>query len=260
MSRKHAPPFKQRQILVPHTGPKREPKQITVQVAVPSTGLWFADFGTSLCNMLAAWALFRFEDYDRQLALTMNVKGSILTKSRRLACEEAARHEADYLLFIDSDQTFPRKTLHKLLSHHVDCVACNIATKTIPAQPTARNKHESGDPKKWVTVYTDAESTGLEKVDRIGAGVMLLSRKAYEALKPGSFDMFWREDVQADQGEDWSMCEALTAAGISIYIDHDLSKEVGHVGFFTYTHDVVGEVVSVRDPEPQQAEQAQAVG
>ena len=37
-----------------------------------------------------------------------------------------------------------------------------------------------------------------------------------------------------DIGEDIMFCRALRAAGHQIFIDHDVSKEVGHVGTYTY--------------------------
>lgn len=228
-------------------------KKLKVLVAVPSHGSWEADFGMSLANMLAAASMKKIGNYRDQEIQVMNIKGSILPKSRRLAVEEAMKLDADYLLFIDSDQTFPRTLLHGLIKHQVDCVAANIATKQIPATPTARRKDPYGDPTKWITVYTDENSRGLERVDRIGAGIMLLSRKAYSVLKPGSFNMYWREDVQTEQGEDWSMCDVLEKAGIEIYIDHALSNLVGHVGRFTYTMEVVGEVRDVRHSESRAA-------
>jgi hypothetical protein len=240
-------------------------KTLRVLVVIPSTGLWFADFGTSLVNMMSAFAMFRVGNFKQQIAQLANYKGSILSKSRYLAVEEAKKGEFDYLLFIDSDQTFPRKTLHKLIACNQDVVAANIATKQIPASPTARNKgpRYEQDKTDWTPVYTDEESSGLERVDRVGAGIVMFSKKVLHALKPSDWDMRWREDVKAVQGEDWSMMEALEREGFKVYIDHDLSQLVGHVGFYTFTHRDVGEVrpniqqpqgeLDVRDSEPRAA-------
>lgn len=231
-------------------------KTLKIMVVIPSTGLWMADFGTSLCNMLTAFSLFRVGEYKQQIALTMNVKGSILPKSRWLAVRDARKEEVDYLLFIDSDQTFPRKALHLMLSRNKDVLAANIATKQIPAQPTARMRDEK-HPTGWRPVYTDwPQGPVLEKVDRIGCGMMLLSKKALDSIHPSHFDMKWIPEVDEIQGEDWSLCTALEKSGIEIWIDHELSNSVGHVGFYTYTHDDVGEFSSVRDPEPRSAEKA----
>jgi len=219
-------------------------KELNVYVAVPSQGMWVADFGTSLCNMLTTCGSHRIENYKTQKIHTMSSKGSVLPKLRWNVVEECQKKEADYLLFVDSDQTFPRSTLHRLIKHGKDCVGANIATKTIPTQPTARiiTKEEPifGSP-----VYTDPESKGLQKVWRVGTGLVLLSKKAINTIKPEDFDMYWREDVKLHQGEDWTMFAALEKAGIDVWVDHDLSKEVGHVGLFEFTHEYTGEVKHV---------------
>ena len=41
-------------------------------------------------------------------------------------------------------------------------------------------------------------------------------------------------DAGVDIGEDRMFCRALRAAGHEILIDHDLSKEIGHIGQYTY--------------------------
>jgi hypothetical protein len=215
-------------------------KTLQVVVAVPSQGVWTAAFGRDLVQLAVAVSTHKIGEYKQQIISFFYVQGSILTKSRREAVLEARKLEADYLLFIDSDQTFPRTILHSSIARDVDVLAANVATKQIPAQPTARNKGATS--KDWITVYTDPSSTGLEKVDRIGTGVFMISKKVIDALPNDAFDMRYREDVDAVQGEDWSMCEAIEKLGFPIYIDHDLSKKIGHVGYFTYTHEVVGEL------------------
>lgn len=210
-----------------------------------------ADFGNSLANLMAAVSLFRVEDYKQQIFVFSNMKGSILSKSRFLLVEEAKKFDADYLFFIDSDQTFPRKTFHVLMRHDLDVVGANVATKTLPAQPTARNKGPSfaQNPQDWSLVYTDENSKGVEKVDRLGCGVLLLSKNAYKSLEPQDWNTYWRGDVEAFQGEDWTMMDALEAKGFDVYVDHDVSQEVGHVGFFTFKHEHVGETIGITEEE-----------
>lgn len=231
---------------------------LKVLVGVPSTGLWFADFGTSLSYLMAYVTRERIEAYKDQQITMSNMKGSILSKSRFLLVEEAKAVNADYLLFIDSDQTFPRAALHKLISRNLDCIGANVATKQLPAQPTARNKgpRYEEDKTDWTVVYTDEGMENVEKVDRLGCGVLMLSKAAYSKLEPKDWNTYWREDVQAFQGEDWSMMDALEAKGVEVYVDHALSQHVGHVGFYTFTHADVGEVLSPEEYKRLQEKKA----
>ena len=95
-------------------GPLDKFKQIRVLIGIPSQGVWYADFGVSLCNMITACNHFRIGEFKSQEILTTSIRGSVLSKSRRLVVEEAKNREVDYLLWVDTDQTFPRKTLHLL--------------------------------------------------------------------------------------------------------------------------------------------------
>lgn len=219
-------------------------KRIDILISIPSQGMWVEEFGMSLTMMMVASCQHRIEGYKQQMVHVNSVKGSVLPKSRYIAVKEALDRDMDYLLFIDSDQSFPKHTLHKLLAAKKDVVACNIAVKRVPSSPTARMNN--GTPHGEL-VYTDLDSTGLQKVWRVGTGIMLISRKAMLALTPDSFDMRWREDVQHHQGEDWWMCSKWQDTGIEVWIDHDLSKQVGHWGLFNYTHDIVGEVVQLQE-------------
>jgi hypothetical protein len=81
------------------------------------------------------------------------------------------------------------------------------------------------------------DSTGLEEVESIGMGVMLISRKVFEKLSEPWFETPWRTDKRGYIGEDVFFCRKATAAGFKIYIDHDVSKEIGHIGTFEFKHD-----------------------
>jgi hypothetical protein len=230
-------------------------KHIKVLVGIPHTQMIHVDFAISLMNLLLACEKYRIQDYKDQTVTTMWSGGSMLPKQRWEITKEAVRVGADYLLFIDSDHKFPRKLLHALIEHGKDVVAVNCVTKNIPASTTARLKptpqHPSGVP-----VFSDPEKTGLEQVWRVGTGVMLLNCRVFQKIGTRVWDMFFNEAAGAYQGEDWTLCTKLEEAGIPIYVDHDLSREVTHIGHYHFTHDVVGEVKYVADPEPSPTGQA----
>lgn len=216
-------------------------KSLTVLLATPSTGIWTEEYGKSLSNLTLAFNTHRVGSYRSQSLHVMSIKGSILPNMRLSALERAKELDADYLLFVDSDQSFPRSTAHKLIARNLDVVGCNIATKTIPTMPTASKKAET--PSGWGPVFTDEDSRGVERVDRIGCGILLLSRKVIRALPPDCFEMVYIPAAKKYQGEDWKMCAEIEKLGFEIHIDHDLSKEIGHHGTFNFTHEYNGEVI-----------------
>lgn len=216
---------------------------IKVGICVPSGPEWDADFSLSLVD-LYAHVLTRPMQGVRQIKLMMiNERGSLLPRIRQGLVEKALARECDYILFVDTDQVFPSNLLYRLLRHEKKVVACNIATKSIPANPTARNfnpEYFGGD-----KVYSDDKSPSLEKVWRVGTGVMLIDASVFRKLPKPWFSVRYLEEHDEFVGEDWFFCEQLEKMGTEIYVDHELSKEVFHVGPLRFGHELVGEVVQV---------------
>jgi hypothetical protein len=218
-------------------------KSLSILLAVPSMGSWHEEFGKSLSNLTTYFQNTKIGQFKSQQLHVMSMRGSILPNLRLTALLAAREKNVDYMLWVDSDQSFPRETLHWLIGRQLDVVGANIATKTMPTLPTARRKPVPGEPAFGALVYTDEDSRGVEQVWRIGCGLTLMSRKVIQALPNDCFTMRYKPDVQRYQGEDWEMCEAIERLGFEIYIDHELSKRVGHHGGFNYTHEYNGEVV-----------------
>lgn len=219
------------------------PQHLKVAICVPSGPEWDADFAMCMIN-LCTHILTRPMKGVRQIHFQFfNKRTSLLPKSRQGLLEDAIASGCDYALFIDSDQTFPSNLLYQLLSHDKSVVACNIATKSMPANPTARQFDE-----KWPgghLVYSDPDKHGLEQVWRVGTGVMLLRLATVAAMPKPWFSVTYNSENGEFVGEDWYFCEQLEKAKVKIYVDHDMSRTIGHRGSFTYSHAMVGKVVQI---------------
>lgn len=216
-----------------------------VIIAVPSLGQWAAPFGVALVNLMSTFTSRGIPGYSSISARVLHVQSSILPKNRFDAVQRAREFKATHLMFLDSDQTFPPDTIHRLASHHKLVVGANSVTKSIPAHPVCRVKSEEPH---GAFLYTDPDSTGLVPCWRLATGVLLINMSVFDKIGDGVWDMKYLPERNTYQGEDWSFCEACEAAGIPIYIDHDVSKEVGHIGLMNYTHDLVGEIADGVQP------------
>lgn len=212
-------------------------EHLRVLLAIPSGQTWHAQFGIDLVNLVANFPQERTPGFKSQELRVANIRSSVLSKNRLDAVKVAKSAHAHYILFLDTDHTFPKNLVQKLVAHRKLVVAANCVTKQIPANPTARAKSENP---KGAIVYSDPESWGLEEVWRIGTGVMLIHMSVFDKIGMGVWDMKYLPEEDTYQGEDWSFCEACEKAGIPLYIDHAVSKQVGHVGNYEFTHDVVG--------------------
>jgi len=209
--------------------------ELSVLVGIPSTGMWHARFGISLFQLIADFSR-AYDGYDEQRLNICHKVDSILPRSRTQIAQKAVSDGCTHLLFVDSDQVFPHYTLRKLLSWQKSVVACNVAVKRFPSGPTARAKNgtRSGKP-----LFTREGQSGLEQVWRIGTGVMLIEVDVFHRIEQPWFPMKWLKEINDWQGEDWGFCERLDMFGIPIYVDHELSWDIAHVGTMEYTHDLV---------------------
>lgn len=196
-----------------------------IAVCTPARDMVHANFTFCLVNMVAYHTL----NTPDAICLKIN-QGTLIQNQRADLCLEAMREDCTHVLFIDSDMTFPQDMVGRLLSHDKDIIATNCARRRLPTGPTARGLNGE-------LIYSMPDSTGLEEVESIGMGVMLISRKVFEKLSEPWFETPWRTDKRGYIGEDVFFCRKATAAGFKIYIDHDVSKEIGHIGTFEFKHD-----------------------
>lgn len=205
------------------------------KVQISCAGPWSNHFGVCIVDLVLATLNAHAGGVPAVEQLWVNHRmGSILPQLRHQAVRDAQKREATHLLFVDSDQTFPSTTVIQLLSHRLSVVGCNVATKSFPANPTARKK---GSTPTGELVFTSERSPALEKVWRLGFGIMLIELSVFAKLAPPWFGITYRPEVDDYQGEDWYFCERLEEAGIGLYVDHIVSLNVGHVGDHTYTHE-----------------------
>ena len=204
-----------------------------VCLGIPSGATWAAQFATSLWGMTIDSLMQLTPGYSHIDLALQNTRGSTLWTQRSKIMQDAVTRGCTHLLFVDSDQTFPPATLRRLLAHKKPVVAANVAVKQIPAFPTARKRPHNGGPP--APIFTTLESKGLEEVWRVGTGIMLIDLSIVQELPQPWFKVSWGDDDD-QYGEDWWFCSLVEKAGIPIYIDHDLSWEVGHIGPMEYQH------------------------
>lgn len=147
---------------------------------------------------------------------------SDLAANRERIAAAALDDGADWLLWLDSDQTFPRESLQRLLAAGREVVGCNYPFRSHPAGPTAR--FFSGG--RWLPVWTEEEKARqgeIEQVASMGLGVCLVSAAVMRKIERPWF----RYEAA---GEDAYFFAKLSAAAIPVYVDHGLSWEIGHAG------------------------------
>lgn len=211
--------------------PLPEKKKQRLVINVPTHDQVPYSFAFDFANMLGYTVAAVGDKLD---IVTNCVPGTYVHKARQQLIDGAWEMGTNWILWLDSDMRFPKDLVLRLMQHDEDMVGVNYSTRQVPPRYVTIKQVAMDDPnEKGSLCATRKDSTGLEEVDAIGFGAVLM--KAYWLEKmPEDKPWFWFDmDPRNGNhiGEDVWFCRmARQDAGIKIYVDHDLSKEIAHVG------------------------------
>lgn len=162
---------------------------------------------------------------DRQGFEFQYVEGSNLLQNRERLVLQALEGNKTHILFIDDDMGFDPRALPMLASRNKPIVGCNYRRREPPANFIC---HRRG-----IRIPTTADSSGLELVDCIGFGFILIETDIFKRMPPPWFAMEW---VSQDHylTEDVYFIHKAAQFNIPTFVDHDASKLVWHMGNLGY--------------------------
>ena len=205
-----------------------------LHICIPSLDMVCADFMMSVTDMIMHIFQIKLGEEDLTIKIT-NKRGSLLVDSREQLVESALQQGATHILFLDSDMKFPEDALHRLFSRNEPIVAANYVQRCLPTRPNAISMMD-------MPLQTKEDSTGIEQVKSTGFGVILVRAEVFDAMPRPWFDTYWYTNEDTGKrniiGEDVYFCHKANHAGYKTYIDHDLSKEVSHIGTMEYIHEM----------------------
>ena len=163
-------------------------------------------------------------------------ESNILHFARQSACKSLVEQGCEWIFIVDSDMRVPVNTIQGLMEHDLPVVAANCSKRKQPVGPTARRKNAwlHMDDDATEAVFPDPEIKGVEQVETLGFGVVLIKAEVFKKIEWPWFGQPWVEEAQKFLGEDTYFCGRCHEAGIPIYIDHDLSWVVRHTGLYEY--------------------------
>lgn len=206
-----------------------------VSIAYPCHDTVASAFAYDLAALMMYTTAQMPEDWE--IGVNM-VTGTYVHSAREKLLLDLMRMDVDYILWLDADMRFPRDTFFRLLEHDKDVVGCNYSKRTVQSDFVAIEELD-WENRCSTRLETNADSTGLVPVDALGFGCVLMkTHKLYDALPDLNDEpWFWFERHPGQLGiigEDVFFCRILKEAGIDIFVDQDLSKEIRHIGQFEF--------------------------
>jgi hypothetical protein len=203
---------------------------VIVGLSIPVYEHFQPQFGYSLAKLMLWSGVTMVADGLIDILPNM-VEATVVHKARNELTKQALKTHCTHMLWLDSDLKFPENALFRLLNWDKPVVGCNYPHRRFPIRHTAFKIVGKGhDREADVMCRTTDDKSGLEEVEGIGFGMLLMRTNVLDQIERPWFEM--PEGV----GEDICFCRKLTAAGIPIYCDHDLSKELYHFGPIGYNY------------------------
>lgn len=188
---------------------------MSVTIAIPSRDQVHANFMFSFVSMMLA---------TRMPLYVSNIRSSILPVSRSILVERAQDNKSDYILFLDSDMVFPPDTLTRLLAHNKDIVCATYCRREGSTEPM-------GCTAEWQAIHPNA--VGVGEAGRVPMGVMLIRMSVFDKMTKPYFRWAINEGKSEIVGEDVEFCDRARALGYKVWVDMELSRQVGHIGEVT---------------------------
>lgn len=189
-----------------------------IAIVIPSGDMVHTDFAMCLTRLVAASMGTGIQP------VIINPKSSLVQKGRWFGVTEALSHDADKVLFIDSDQTFPANALIRLLSHNKKFVSATCRLRQDKVEYAARS--ENGER------INMSHYTGLRQVTSVGFAFSLIDVELFKKIDEPWFNVIF--DNGQWVSEDESFCHAAVEYGYETWVDADLTKEIGHIGTKNY--------------------------
>ena len=230
----------------------REPgTAIRLKVIIPCFDKVDALFAIDLGNLMALTASMMPPDEGHELGLEMNI-GTYIHQSRTEILQHSIEEGATHVLWLDSDMRFPADAFVRLLQRELPIVGINYSKRRFPPEFVALKKIPWEKDEVGIVLETTDDSEGVEEVDALGFGCVLMEVAALANLPdPKHEPWFWFAKTPQGRtiGEDVYFCKFMLQDKLNqrIFVDHDLSKQCAHIGAFEFRCDHVVRIEEYKD-------------
>jgi hypothetical protein len=200
--------------------------EIKIGIAIPTAGWVRIGFANSLCGMIAKFGAHGIPTVpEAKISMSIHALESSNWITNR---EKLARGAIDagetHLMFLDDDMTFDPRVLEILLGRRQSIVVTNYLIKTEPAKDFVAVGMDGQ------RLATKVESTGIQPILYSGFGVSLIEVEVFKKTAQPWFMPDFNPANGEYTTEDNPFFRRARDAGYTVYLDHDASKLVSHLG------------------------------
>jgi len=212
------------------SGEQETKPHAVVAVCIPAGDQLATYFAYDLARMMAWTSLNCPETIDLKLIIAT---GSLIPRQRETLIDTALKIEGiTHILFLDSDMRFPKNLLPRLLTRDVPAICASYTERSEPFRPVSFADSKDYSKRVW----TRPEDTGTVRIAACGFGLLLLQTDMVRKMKKPRFLVGYLPTGEGTHmGEDIYFFMKMEAMGVPLLLDHDVTKEVRHIGRFEYS-------------------------
>lgn len=145
-----------------------------------------------------------------------------ISHNRNQTVKRFLESDADYLLFLDGDIVPPQRVLD-LMKYDFDVIgALCFAYKGTSINPLVLKRFRQKNGKIAYRTYNFKDPHGVQEVDAIGTGCMLIARRVLEDVKAPFINYYDRDGIRTI-GLDLAFCEKAKKLGYKVWVDLDMN-------------------------------------
>ena len=216
---------------------------VKLMIAIASGRGWAVDFGQSLALLLAQLVSNRLGGRLQDIQLHVQ-KNAYLVCARNDSLTKAIDGGFTHYLSLDDDMAFNADVVDRLIAHDKPVITANYRKKT-----PERVEYVCGDLEGEMLDTTCR--TGIERIGSMGMGMTLIDLATIKHVPRPYFAVLWDKAKEKFIIEDGVFSALLREKNVEVWTDHDVSRQVGHVGEFMF---VPPEYVPMTIPIPSENE------
>lgn len=195
-----------------------------IVIAIPTAGRVPMGFAYSLASLTSMLSAEGCPSAKEAVEFSMDImESSNWIHNREVLVSRAIKSDATHILFLDDDMIFSPYVLDLLVSRNKHIVCTNYMIKKEPPEFTAVDFNGK-------RIATTKESTGIEPISHSGFGVSLFNLDVFKKIPQPWFLPEFDMNTKTYSTEDTPFYEKAWKSGFTVYLDHDASKMLSHVG------------------------------
>jgi hypothetical protein len=209
---------------------------IKLTIGVPTAGRVCMGFAYSLVGMVSKLAAHGLPTVpEATVECTMDVvESSVIHTNREKIVARAIENGRTHLMFLDDDMVFEPQVLEIMLGRRQHVVAVNYLIKS---ESDPQFVAVGLDGKR---VATKEKSTGIVPIAYTGFGISVFDLDVFKKVPQPWFQPQFVPDRCEYTTEDNPCYAKIREHGFNVYLDHDASKLVRHIGAHAWVWDQQG--------------------